>query len=110
MAPRSAHSVTLLRLDDCPGAATLRAYLTELQVPFTEVTLGPSSDMGDNCGYVSPSLQLESGRITDLLVRPTNDEAFDALRRGGHLRRQGIAGRRQAGMRVTGIASAPPSP
>jgi hypothetical protein len=96
MAPPSAHSVTLLGLDDCPGAAALRAYLRELQVPFAEVALGPSSTPGDDCGYVSPSLQIDAGRTTDLLIRPTTDEVFDALRRGGHLR--GRARRaRQAG-------------
>jgi hypothetical protein len=94
MAPPSAHSVTLLGLDDCPGAATLRAYLKELQVPFREVALGPSSTPGDDCGYVSPSLQLEAGRTTDLLIRPSTDEVFDALRRGGHLRTRARAARR----------------
>ncbi len=86
-ASQHAPAVTLLGLDGCPGAAALRAYLTELGVPFADVPLGPSLSPGDDCGYVSPSLQIEAGRVTDLLVRPTTEEVFDALRRGGHLRR-----------------------
>jgi len=83
-APASA--ITLLGLEGCPGAAELRTYMRELGVPFAEVTLGPSNTPGDDCGYVSPSLQIDTGRTTDLLVRPSNNEVFDALRRGGYLR------------------------
>ena len=85
-APSLSPAVTLLGLDGCPGAAELRVYLTELGVPFSDVPLGPSAAPGDDCGYVSPSLQIEAGRVTDLLVRPSTEEVFDALRRGGHLR------------------------
>jgi hypothetical protein len=79
-------TVTLLGLEGCPGAADLRRYLGELGVPFSDVAMGPSGTPGDDCGYVSPSLQIEAGRTTDLLVRPSHDEVFDALRRSGYLR------------------------
>jgi hypothetical protein len=88
--------VTLLGLEGCPGAADLRGFLGDLGVPFADVAMGPSGSPGDDCGYVSPSLQVESGRTTDLLVRPSRDEVFDALRRGGHLRAF-RRGRRAAG-------------
>jgi hypothetical protein len=79
-------AITLLGLDGCPGAAELRAYLSELGVPFADVPLGPSLAPDDDCGYVSPSVQIVAGLTTDLLVRPSTDELFDALRRGGYLR------------------------
>ena len=68
----------------------------ELGVPFADVPLGPSMAAGDDCGYVSPSLQIDAGRVSDLLVRPTADEVFDALRRGGHLRSPARRTRRSA--------------
>jgi hypothetical protein len=74
----------------------LRGYLSELGVPFADVTLGPSMTPGDDCGYVSPSVQIEAGRVTDLLVRPSTEEVFDALRRGGHLRSPARRARRSA--------------
>ena len=56
--------ITLLGLEGCPGAADLRAYLGDLGVPFADVAMGPSGSPGDDCGYVSPSVQRTRCRVS----------------------------------------------
>jgi len=82
-------SLTLFGMKGCAGAAELREYLATLGVPFADEVLGPRNAPampGGSCCFVSPSLRFEDAQGTDLLVQPTKDEVFAALRRSGNLR------------------------